>query len=66
MSTQIPYDIIFNIYFYIDDYDTILSYFLLNKRFYNYMKRYTNVYKHRFRIIFKDIFKCFKSNTNNN
>lgn len=54
---MLPYDIIFKIFFYIDDYDTILSYYFLNKYFYyNYMKRYTITYKHRFRIIFKDIF----------
>lgn len=54
---NLPYDIIFKIFFYINDYDTILSYYLLNKHFYdNYMKRYTIVYKHRFKIIFKNIF----------
>jgi len=54
---MLPADIIFKVFFYIDDYDTILSYYLLNKYFYyNYMKRYTVSYKYRFRIIFKDIF----------
>jgi hypothetical protein len=59
---SLPDDIIFKIFFYIDDYDTILSYYLLNKYFFNnYMKRYTVVYKHRFKIIFKDIFSFLSS-----
>jgi len=54
---SLPYDIIFKIFFYIDDYDTILSYNLLNKHFYyNYIKYYTTVYKYRFKVVFKDIF----------
>lgn len=58
MNTSfLPYDIIFTIFFYINDYDIILSYYILNKHFFNnYMKRYTIVYKHRFTIIFNDIF----------
>ena len=54
---KIPYDIIYKIYFFIDDYDTILSYFTLDEFFYNnYIKKYNKTYKHKFNIQFDYIF----------
>jgi len=59
---ELHYDIIYKIYFWIDDYPTILSFLVLNKTFYeNYMKKYNSVYKHRFMILFKNLFTFFKS-----
>jgi hypothetical protein len=71
---ELHYDIIYKIYFWIDDYPTILSFFVLSKTFYeNYIKKYNNSYKHRFMILFKKLFLFFKAlpflqlyNENNN
>lgn len=52
----LSFDIIYNIYFYIDDYHTILSFYILNKSFYNYIKNYTKTYTHKWNIAFNDIF----------
>lgn len=54
----VPYDILYHIYFMIDDYQTILKFNILNKVFYgNYIRRYNKSYKHKFSILFKDVFK---------
>lgn len=54
---NLPYDIIYSIFFFIDDYPTILSFYTLNKVFYyNYVGRYSVSYKHKFSVLFKDIF----------
>ena len=53
----LPYDILYNIYMMIDDYPTIINFYTLNKYFYyNYIRRYNTSYKHRFNVLFKDIF----------
>lgn len=54
---NIPYDIIYHIYFFMSDYQDIMNFFLINKFFYNnYMRRYNLTYRHKFRILFNDIF----------
>jgi hypothetical protein len=54
---RLPYDILYNIFFMIDDYPTLLRFFILNKTFYNdYIKKYSKTYKHKFNILFKDVF----------
>ena len=54
---RLPYDIIYNIFFLIDDYTTLLNIYVLNKFFYyNYMHRYNKTYKHKFYVLFKDMF----------
>jgi len=59
---ELHYDIIYKIYFWIDDYPTLLSFFVLNKSFYeNYMRRYNSSYKHRFMILFKKLFLFLKA-----
>jgi len=59
---KLCYDIIYKIYFWVQDYPTLLSFFVLNKEFYEYyMKRYDNSYKHRFMVLFKNIFSFLKS-----
>jgi hypothetical protein len=53
----VPYDVLYHIYFMIDDYPTILNFIMLDKTFYyNYIRRYNKSYKHRFSVLFKDIF----------
>jgi hypothetical protein len=54
----LPYDIIFEIYFKIDDYQTICNFFILNKTFLNeYLYHYSKkTFKHKFSIIFDYIF----------
>lgn len=58
---NLPYDIIFHIFFFVDDYPTIMSFYTLNKFFYyNYMRRYSITYKHKFAILYNEIFSFFK------
>jgi hypothetical protein len=54
---SLPYDIIYNIYFFTNDYSTANCFWILCKSFtYNYMTRYNRSYKHRFEIVFNDLF----------
>jgi hypothetical protein len=54
---KIPYDVLYHIYFMIDDYPTLLNFNVLDKTFYyNYIRRYNKSYKHRFSVLFKDVF----------
>lgn len=54
---NLPYDILYHIYYMIDDYPTVLNFSLLDKTFYNnYIRRYNKSYKHKFSILFKDVF----------
>jgi hypothetical protein len=54
---NLPYDILYKIYMMIDDYPTIINFYILNKSFYyDYIQRYNKFYKHRFNILFKEIF----------
>lgn len=53
-------DILYNIYFYINDYCTASNFWLLSKDFNkNYMKKYNKTYKHKFMLLFNDIFTFF-------
>ena len=53
----LPYDILYNIYMMIDDYPTIINFYILNKSFYyDYIRKYNKSYKHRFNVLFKEIF----------
>lgn len=55
---KLPYDVLYHIYFMIDDYPTLLNFTILDKTFYNwYIARYNKTYKHKFSILFKDVFK---------
>jgi hypothetical protein len=41
----------------IDDYPTLLNFNVLDKTFYNnYIRKYNKSYKHRFSVLFKDVF----------
>lgn len=52
-----PYDIVYHVYFFIDDYITANNFWLLSKQFnQNYMTKYTKAYKHKFNILYKDFF----------
>lgn len=54
---SLPYDVLYHIYFMIDDYPTLLNFSTLDKRFYyNYIRRYNSSYKHKFSVLFNDIF----------
>jgi len=55
-TQKLSYDIIYNIYFYIDDYCTASNFWLLSKDFNNFMKKYNKAYKHKFMLLFNDIF----------
>ena len=54
---SLPYDIIYNIYFYIDDYSTINKFWIVSKYFNkNYMTRYNKTYVHKYKILYNDFF----------
>lgn len=54
---SLPYDIIYNIYFYTDDYSTINNFWLISKYFSkNYMTRYNKTYIHKYKILFNNFF----------
>jgi hypothetical protein len=62
MSIKLPNDILYNIYFYINDYCTASNFWLLSKDFNKkYMKKYNKPYKHKFMILFNDIFTFLSS-----
>jgi hypothetical protein len=57
MIDDLPFDVIYKIYFHVDDYTTAHEFWILNKHFTNnYMKRYNQSYRHLFSIIFKKLF----------
>jgi len=57
MVQTLPDDIIYNIYFYIDDYITLNKFWLLSADFNNqYMTRYNKSYKHKFKVLFDKLF----------
>lgn len=54
---HLDYDIIYNIYFYIDDYITLDHFWYLSPTFTKmYMKKYNKSYTHKFNILRKDLF----------
>ena len=65
----LPFDIIYEIYFYLDDYITACNFWLLCKPFTkDYMKYYSRSYKHKFNILFNNLFTflvLLPENTNN-
>jgi len=67
---KISFDIIYEIYFYIDDYITACNFWLLCKSFTkDYMKYYSRSYKHKFNILVNNLFAflvLLPENTNNN
>lgn len=55
--SNLTFDIIYKIYFKIDDYITACNFWLLCKHFTrNYMKHYSACYKHKFNILQNDLF----------
>lgn len=54
---SVPYDVIYNIYFYIDDYSTINKFWLISKYFNkHYMTRYNKTYIHKYKILYNNFF----------
>jgi hypothetical protein len=54
---SLSYDIIYNIYFYLDDYSTINKFWILSKYFNkNYMTRYNKTYIHKYKILYNNFF----------
>lgn len=54
-TDKVPFDIIYKIYFYIDDYCTANNFLLLCKDFYNnFMKN--KAYHHKFTILYENLF----------
>jgi hypothetical protein len=54
---NLPYDVLYHIYYLIDDYITLLNFSTLDKTFYHhYIRRYNAPYKHKFSVLFKDVF----------
>ena len=50
------YDIIYKIYFYVDDYNTLEHFWVLNKTFnVNYMQKYNAPYQHRLNVLFHNL-----------
>lgn len=57
MTPNLSFDIIYNIYFYINDYCTANNFWFLSKDFnILYMKNYNQAYKHKFKILFNKLF----------
>jgi len=64
----LPFDIIYEIYFYLDDYITACNFWLLCKHFTKDYMKYIS-YKHKFNILFNNLFTflvLLPENTNNN
>jgi len=54
---NLSYDVLYRIYFMINDYSTLLNFITLDKTFYeNYIRKYDRTYKHRFSVLFNDMF----------
>ena len=54
---KLSYDIIYNIYYYIDDYSTANNFWILSKQFNeNYMKKYNKPYIHKYKILYNNLF----------
>ena len=54
---SLPYDIIYNIYFYINDYSTINNFWIISKYFNrNYMTKYNKTYVHKYKILYNEFF----------
>lgn len=54
---SLSYDIIYKIYFYIDDYCTASNFWLLSKTFNkNYMSYYNKCYEHKYNILYNNLF----------
>lgn len=63
----LPFDIIYEIYFYVDDYITACNFWLLCKHFTKDYMKYIS-YKHKFNILFNNLFTflvLLPENTNN-
>ena len=55
------YEILYLIYFYIDDYRTACNFWLLNKFFTkNYMKKYNKNYEYKFKLLTSDLNNLLK------
>lgn len=55
--TQLSYDIIYKIYFFIDDYSTASNFWLLSKTFNKkYMSYYNKPYEHKYNILYNNLF----------
>jgi hypothetical protein len=55
--SSLSYDIIYNIYFYVNDYSTINKFWIISKYFNkNYMTRYNKTYIHKFKILHNEFF----------
>lgn len=53
----LPFEHIYMIYFYVNDYATACNFWVLCKHFtINYMKRYTQSYKYKFNLLSHDLF----------
>lgn len=56
-TSNISHYIVYNIYFYTNDYCTASNFWLLSKDFNkNYMTKYNKTYKHKFMLLFNDLF----------
>lgn len=59
---NVPYDIIYNIYFYINDYSTLNNFWLLSKEFNkNYMTKYNKQYIYKYNILYNNLFTFLSS-----
>lgn len=54
---HVPFDIIYNVFFFVDDYETAQNFWLLSKDFNSqYMNRYVVTYRHKYRILHNLLF----------
>ena len=54
---MLPYDLVYYIYFFVDDYCTANKFWILSKTFNTqYMEKFNKSYKYKFNILYKDLF----------
>lgn len=63
---ELPFDIIYKIFFYVDDYCTLNNFWILSKKYNKYTKSCNLLYKHKFMLLFNNLFTFFHLLPNNN
>lgn len=54
------FDIMYLIYFQIDDYETLCNFLVLNKEFYKNFTNYNKIYKHKFNVLSYKVFNILE------
>ncbi len=61
-TSSLPYDVVFTIYFHVDDYQTAQNFWTLNKTFNQaFMEKYNTAYLHLFNLLYTSLFQLFST-----